>query len=330
MLDEHAEFDKLAKDSVSCDEEPILFTREEKWISQFLEKVDPLLKYTIGTKQSEISRKFFEYIFQKAYFSGDSIIHICVKSEDLKMMDRLWEILHKFQLYDLLNVQNHNRETCAHLASAINKPKILMALIMYGSDVNVVDVDGNTALHIAIQEKNDECAAMILSIDSDKWGEKINIDLNIANYNGYTVLHLAAMCNCVNVVKMLDRKATQIKNPIFEDVEGKHGNNALHIAIEWEAREVAEYLLQNKCINPAQKNKSGHLALYLARVAKANELVELMQRYSPIDDENFMFDADDVSSQVSFESKEIDQMTEVRRISILKLTSISLYVNFIF
>lgn len=318
MLNENAGFDKLVKDSVSCDEEPILFTKEEKWISQFLDKVDPLLKYNIGTKQSKISGMFFEYIFQKAYFSGDSIIHICVKSEDLKMMDRLWEILHKFQLYDLLNVQNYNRETCAHLASAMNKPKILMALIMYGSDVNVVDVDGNTALHIAIQEKNDECTAMILSIDSDKWGKKINIDLNLENYNGYTVLHLAAMCNCVNVVKMLDNKATQMKNPIFDDVEGKHGNNALHIAIEWEAREVAEYLLQNKCINPAQKNQSGHLALHLARVAKANELVSLMQRYSLIDDENYMFDADDDSSQDSFESEEIDKMNGVRRISILK------------
>lgn len=313
-MDENAEFDKLAKDSVSSDDDHSQSTlsREEKWISQFLDKVEPLLKVTGNMDRSKIARKFFEFIFHKASFGGDSMVHVCVKSDDLRLMDRLWEILHKFQLYDLLHLRNYNKETCLHLASAMNRPNLLKEAIMYGGDVNAVDADGNTALHVAIQERHNECATVILTTDVNQWEKVINIDLSVLNDNGYTPLHLASMRNNLTVVKMLDAKAAQMKKPIFDDVEGKHGNNALHIAIESEARELAEYLIQNKSVNPSKTNKSGHTALYLARVAKANDLVNLMQRHSLIDDEHVMDDDDDASSKDSFESQEISKKTEVK------------------
>lgn len=302
----------MAKDSVSFDDEhPQSLSKEEKWISQFFDKIEPLLKSSANIDRSKIARKFFEFIFHKASFSGDSMIHICVKSDDLKLMDRLWEVLHKFQLYDLLQLRNYNKETCLHLASLMNRPKLLEEAIKLGADVNAVDADGNTALHVAIQEKNDKCTAVILTANVNKWEKEIDIDLNVVNDNGYTPLHLASMSNNVKIVKMLDTKSAQTKKQIFEDVEGKHGNNALHIAIESEARELAEYLIQNKCINPSKTNKSGHTALYLARVAKANDLVNLIQRHSLIDDEHYMDDDDDASSKDSFESQEMSKKTEV-------------------
>ncbi|XP_055325514.1 nuclear factor NF-kappa-B p110 subunit isoform X2 [Sitodiplosis mosellana] len=315
-LDENNEFDKLAKDSVSTDDDhPQSFSREEKWISQFLDKVEPLLKFSDSMDRSKIARKFFDFIFHKASFGGDSMVHVCVKSDDLRLMDRLWDVMHKFQLYDLLNLRNYNKETCLHLASAMNRPKLLEEAIKYGADVNAMDADGNTALHVAIQEKNDECTATILTADVDKWEKVVDIDLSVLNDNGYTPLHLASMNNNLKVVKMLDLKAAQTKKPIFEDVEGKHGNNTLHIAIESEARELAEYLIQNQCINPSKTNKSGHTALYLARVAKATDLVNLMQRHSLIDDEHYMDDDDDASSKDSFESQETSKKTETRKLS---------------
>lgn len=311
-LSENTEFDKLAKDSVSFDDDhPQSLSKEEKWISQFLDKVEPLLKSNGNVEHSEIARKFFEYIFHKAQFSGDSMVHVCVKSDDLKLMDRLWNVLHKYQLYDLLHLRNYNKETCLHVASAMNRPKLLEDAILYGADVNAVDADGNTALHVAIQENYDDSAAVILTTNKNKWEKPIDIDLSVLNDNGYTPLHLASLNNNLKVVKMLDINAAQMKKPIFDDVEGKHGNNALHIAIESEARELAEYLIQNKCINPSKTNKSGHTALYLARVAKANDLVNLMQRHSLIDDEQYMDDDDDASSKDSFESEETSKKTEV-------------------
>lgn len=302
----------MAKDSVAIDDEhPQSLSQEEKWISQFLDKLSPLLESSGNDDRSKIARKFIEYMFDKAVFNGDRIVHICAKSDDLRLMDRLWEVLHKFQIYDLLNLQNCNKETCLHLASALNRPKLLADVIKYGANVNAVDVDGNTALHVAVQEKNDECATAILTTNVNNWDKEIDVDLSVLNDNGYTPLHLASMSNNLKVVKMLDTKAAQTRKPIFDDVEGKHGNNALHISIESEARELAEYLIQNKCISPSKTNKSGHTALYLARVAKANDFVNLMQRHSLIDDEHFMDDDDDASSKDSFESEEASKKTEV-------------------
>lgn len=313
-LNECAEFDKLVEDSISFDEgHSQSLSKEEKWILQFLDKVNPLLKNNVSIEHSKICRKFIEFIFHKACFDGDSMIHICVKSNDHKLMDRLWEILHKFQLYNLLNHQNYNRMTCAHLASLWNRPKVLKEFIEYGIDVNAVDADGNTALHIAIQESNDECVAAILSTNLDKWRNGISIDLNVQNDNGYTPLHLASKKNDVSKVEMLTTKAAELKTTIFEDVDGKHGKNALHIAIESGARDMAKYLIQNKCINPSKANKSGHTALYLARVAKDNELVNFIQRYVPIgDDENFIYDEEYASSKDSFESQETSKSTKVK------------------
>lgn len=311
-LNENSDFDKLAKDSVDADDEHSQSpSKEERWISQFLDKINPLLKKTANAERSKIYRRFCEYIFHKATFGGDSMVHICVKSDDSLLRERLCTVLHKFELFELLNVRNYNKETCLHLAATINKCNVIEELIKYGVDVNAVDADGNTALHTAIQENYNECVAAILHTNATE-PNKHHIDLRILNDNGYTALHLASMKNNLKVVKMLDTKAAETKQPIFDDVEGKHGNNALHIAIESEAREVAEYLIQNKGVSPTKTNKSGHTAMYLARVAKSTELVNLMQRYTLIDDEQFMDDdEDDASSKDSFESQEMIRASEV-------------------
>lgn len=299
-LGENNEYDKLAKDSVGSDDEASQsISREEKWIQLLLEKINPLLKTNVDSKHFKICRKFIEYIFRKVNFNGDTMIHIGVKSDDLKLMDGLCEILTKFQLNELLNLRNFSAENGVHFACALNKPKILQELIKHGADVNAIDIDGNAALHLAIQENNDECTTILLSTHFTHTGNEIHIDLSILNDKGYTPLHIASMKNHLRAIKMLDSHATQTKKSIYDDVEGKHGNNALHIAIESEARQVAEYLIQNKCINPTKTNKSGHTALYLARVAKANDLVNLMRS---------MEDDDDASSKDSFESQETNKV----------------------
>lgn len=286
-------------------------SKEENWISQFLDKIDPLLTKSFDVKHSKITLKFFEFIYQKAVFNGDSMLHISLKSDDLQLFDRLWHVVCKFEMYGLLRIRNYNKETCLHLASAMNRANVLREVIMYGGDVNAVDGDGNTALHVAVQTNNNNCVVALLSTNCDAWGKEINIDLSIFNDDGYTPLHLATMNKNLNVVKMLNATVMQMKKPIFDDVEGKHGNNALHIAIESEAHEVAEYLIQNKCINPTKMNKSGHTALYLARVANENDLIDLIQRYASIDDDHIKNDDDDTSSKDSFESQEINKTNEV-------------------
>lgn len=130
-----------------------------------------------------------------------------------------------------------------------------------------------------------------------------DLDLNIHNFDGYTPLHLAVIQNNVMLVKILHCKAICFGTAIFESNEGKHGNNALHIAIESESKEVAEYIIKNECIDPTGCSQSGYKALYLARTTKAFELIKLMQLHSICDMQNYGNDDDkDSSSKDSFNS----------------------------
>lgn len=123
-------------------------TKEEKLIRQFLNI--PLFKSsTVDERSFKIGRKLCAFIFERAIFNGDdTIIHISMKSDDNTLMERLLDILHTFKLHELLNRRNYNKESCAHLASAMNKSNILKRLIELGANVNVIDSTGNTALHL--------------------------------------------------------------------------------------------------------------------------------------------------------------------------------------
>lgn len=303
-------------------------TKEEKLVRQFLSI--PLLKSHITDEfHFKIARKLCAYIFEQAIFNGDdTIIHICVKSDDFTLMDRLLDILHKFHLYELLNRRNYNGECCVHIASAMNKSNVLQKLIEFGANVNAADSNDNTALHVAIQNDNDDCVSTLLNSATTQTSTEsvyqiIDIDLRVFNDFGYSPLHLASIKNNLNVVRMLNRKAAEKHGgcPIFDDVDQKHGNNALQMAIESDAYDVAEYLILNKCINPFKTNKSGHTALYLARVANATKLLNLMRKYTISNDEHKMCngedypynddvddDDDDTSSKDSFESQETNKV----------------------
>lgn len=305
-LNDLDDLDKLRKDSTMAE---IALSNEEKWVSKILRKTEPLLKIKDNDEIAKVYRKFFEFVLQKTRLKGDSILHICVKCDDLKVMERLWAILHKYHLYEWLQLRNSNKETCAHLACALNKPEILREILRYGGDVNAVDVDGNTALHIAIQENHDECVEAILNIDSKDDTTENNINLSILNDNGYTPLHLACMHKNLNAIKMLDTAAMKTKQTIFDDIEGKHGNNALHIAIESGAVGIVEYIVQNKRINLTKMNKSGHTALYLARVTRSIEMMNLIQRNGAQCVDNNDHDG---NSKYSFDSQDAGDSTQAR------------------
>lgn len=187
-------------------------------------------------------------------------------------MAKIWEIFHKFKLHNLLLLQNRQGETCLHLAAALNKGKILMELLHYGADSNAVDQNGDTALHVAVKKNYEECVATLLLNDK--------IDLNILNDNGFAPLHLAIKNKNLNAVKMIQMKALASKVSCFSIVETKHGNNALHIAIESGAKEIAEYILRNHLIKSSAKNLSGHTPLFLANALKDSELVKLLLKYN--------------------------------------------------
>lgn len=298
-LNKYNGYNMLVKDSVPdeiADDENAQAQQieVEKLILKFLE-IPLLNSCNADEHEFQIGRKLCAYIFERVIFNDDNtIVHLCVKSNDRTLSERLLVLLHKFQLDELLNLQNYNQETCVHLACAMNNLNVLQKMMVYGANVNVLDSNGNTALHLAIENENDDCVRSLLNTTSTVMDRKIDIDLSVYNDSGFTALHIASMKNNFKVVAMLNDKATKnYRLSIFDDMDGKHGNNALHIAIQSNAHDVAEYLIINKCISPLKTNRSGHTALYLARSLSAMHLINLMEPYTTVNDEYFMHNDDD-------------------------------------
>lgn len=264
-----------------------LLKKVEKFVQKLLEI--PLLKNCKANEPDfHIARKLCAFIFERIIFHGNNtIIHLCAKSNNPTLVESLLEMIHKFQLDELLNVQNYDQETAAHLACATNNVSLLRKLIEYDVDLNdVLDWNGNTPLHVAIGNSNNNCVSALLTTKSTATSDgKTNIDLSVFNDSGYTALHLATMKNNLNAVEMLTHKAIQTQClSIFEDADMTHGQNALHIAIQSGAHDVAEYLIKNECISPLRMNKSGLTAIDLARNADATHLIKLMEQFEKVND----------------------------------------------
>lgn len=294
--DEHS---MLTKDSVYDEEEANsqdLLKKVEKFVLKLLEI--PLLKCNAGAPEFQIARKLCAYVFERIIFNGNNtILHLCVQSNDHLLMERLLEMIHKFELKELLNAQNYGQETCTHLACAMNNVRLLRKMVNFGAD-NLLDWNGNTPLHVAIQNTNNDCVSALLNTISTS-DQKINIDLSVFNDSGLTPLHLAAIKNNLNVVEMLTHKTMQTHClTIFDDMDMKHGQNALHIAIESKAHEVAEYLIKNDCISPLRMNRSGQTAVALARSTGDVHLIKLLEQFEEENDDGFL--------NSSFESNTVD------------------------
>lgn len=300
------ELDKLATDSAKSPAPPTHqqqtlaqnLSMHDRFLLQMLKKLWPkLVQY--GNEGCDAQRRkiyqFMEDIFRQAYYEGESLLHLAMKSESNRFMARIWEIIHKFQLYDVLRLLNDSGESCLHVAAALGKAEEVKSFIRHGVDVSAVDSKSDTALHVAISENQIEAVDALLDAPS--------IDLGVLNDNGYSALHLAIKENNLRIVEKLRAKASAKSSKaagIFESVESKHGNNALHIAVEAGARDIVKFILENRCVDVNATNLSNHTALVLARAMKDTQMAQMLMDYNA---ENITDEDEDVSPLTSGESR---------------------------
>lgn len=140
------------------------------------------------------------------------------------------------ELTAALMVESEKEETVSveanDLISAVsaNDLKSVMSFLAQGSDINMQNDRGLTALHEAAKEGNVEIAKLLI-----EKGAKINF----VNPKGWTALHRAVNYGKIEIVKLLLNKNADFNLKTFDDM------TPLSLAFKNNHPEIARFLLEN-------------------------------------------------------------------------------------
>ncbi|XP_068198996.1 NF-kappa-B inhibitor epsilon [Antennarius striatus] len=182
---------------------------------------------------------------------GDTILHLAIIHEDEFIAQQLIQIFPK----EVLDIQNNLYQSPLHLATYLNLTDVVKGLVDKGASLGLQDRDGNTALHVACQHGQTECATEMIRETSAS--ELVPV-LETQNWRGLTCLHLAALNKQHHILKLLTKKGADLNIQ-----EGTSGKTALHFAVE--LRDIASAkLLLSRGANVDAAMFNGCTPLHLA------------------------------------------------------------------
>ncbi|KAB1212628.1 Ankyrin repeat and protein kinase domain-containing protein 1 [Morella rubra] len=106
-----------------------------------------------------------------------------------------------------------------HLAAGGGHTEVLRLLLLKGANVDALAKDGNTALHLAVEERRRDCARLLLAT-----GARADVR-NVRD--GNTPLHIAASLGDEYMVKLLLQKGAN------KDIRNRVGKTAYDVAVEY-------------------------------------------------------------------------------------------------
>lgn len=234
--------------------------------------------YELIKKMTSIKKRKYSPAYENRF--GNSLLHFAAAEND---MDLICDLI--IRVEPNINVKNLYGNTPLHIAIQNQHATLASFLIKSGADINIQNNDGNTSLHLAfdclyhmtesmiksggniyIENKFKETPLhRIRAINHDehiyyhKLMRKLlndNINVNLPDRDGNTLLHNTIMCDNVFIFDQLYvYKDTQF------NLQNDEGKTALHIAANCGNNHMIEMLL-SKC-NYYLKNNRGETALDL-------------------------------------------------------------------
>ena len=161
--------------------------------------------------------------------------------------NRLCELL--LQKKCRLDIIDKEGKSILYIPILYNYYNIVKLLVNYNKKIvgvsilDISDINGNTAIHYSIMNKNYIITELLIENDAN---------VNQVDANKYDSLHHAVMSRSEEICKLI------IKNIITLYIFTKNGESSLHIAVNLQLYDICKILLENK-FNPNIQNINNEL-----------------------------------------------------------------------
>ncbi|KAL0395681.1 UNVERIFIED_CONTAM: Ankyrin repeat domain-containing protein, chloroplastic [Sesamum calycinum] len=153
-----------------------------------------------------------------------------------------------------------------HTFALAGQIKFMDGLLEQSYDINLVDKDGLTALHLAVIGKREAVISHLLRKGANP---------EVKDKDGAAPLHYAAQVGALQTVKLL------IKYKVDVNVADNEGWTPLHVAMQTRNRDIAKILLVNGA-DRTRRNQDGNtpldLSLCYGKDFKSYELAKLLKQ----------------------------------------------------
>ena len=195
---------------------------------------------------------------------GDTPLHVALICYDLHAVASIVSM----STPSLLDVQNNLRQTPLHLSVIVDRPELVTLMLERGACATLQDRNGDTPLHIACRRGLLDCIEAMTSTVTlpDTIGD-------VMNYDGETIVHVAAAEGHVNIVRYL------IQRPLSANVnvrDGRSGRTVLHHAVESRNMPVLMLLLLTPGVWVDAITYDGRTPLALAEGRSYGDIAELL------------------------------------------------------
>lgn len=232
---------------------------------------------------------------------GDTQLHIAILHCFIEVV---YSLIKMAPDRKYLDIKNYSCQTPLHFAVLTGQHNTVRWLLTEGAAPDILDMHGNTALHLAVSSQDIACVnALISPISSDSQNTIVRssapVYINQYNYDGLTCLHLAVMVGNIEIVRRLLDYGADVNAK-----EYKSGLTPLHIAIEMGNETLCKFLLNycQKTLDLEMQSYAGSTAYQLAS-RNHPRIAECLRQYGaewyPLDDsDDSDFDDDDEDDEM--------------------------------
>uniref|UniRef100_H3A0A0 Nuclear factor NF-kappa-B p105 subunit n=1 Tax=Latimeria chalumnae TaxID=7897 RepID=H3A0A0_LATCH len=219
--------------------------------------------------------------------NGDSVLHLAIIHLHSKLVSDLLEVIAYIPGQDIVNMKNDLYQTPLHLAIITQQADVVEHLLQAKADVNVLDRYGNSVLHLAAKERNNEILGILLG-----YKETAKL-INLPNGDGLNPIHLSVIADSCRCLKLLIDAGADVNA-----LEQRSGRTALHLAVEHDNISLAGYLLLEGNAHVDSITYDGTTSLHIAASRGSTKLIILLKTAGAdphIENYEPLFDKDDLT-----------------------------------